>query len=222
MPIHTQTWDVDLGSPDNWANAAQSTSVFRQGGGSLRLNPAAAVAFWLKNLSPAPSQLVYRVWVRFDAKPASSLQNVVVPNGSTTAMGVGWDFTANQFAIYDGNTLVNPGGPTVSLGAWNRIDLRVDASANPCVCDAMIDGTPLTQTTRAVAAGTFPDYRVGSTWEGLSYDLFFDDLSVSTNGADYPITDPDLPAIQSRVPMPMFAVPGEDRIMRMHGRTLGS
>ncbi len=32
----------------------------------------------------------------------------------------------------------------------------------------------------------------------------------------------DLPAIQSRVPMPMMYVPDQDRIMRMHGRTLGS
>ncbi len=31
-----------------------------------------------------------------------------------------------------------------------------------------------------------------------------------------------LPDIQSRVPMPMMRVPDQDRIMRMHGRTLGS
>ncbi len=39
---------------------------------------------------------------------------------------------------------------------------------------------------------------------------------------DNPDTDLTLPDIQSRVPMPMMAVPDQDRIMRMHGRTLGS
>ncbi len=36
------------------------------------------------------------------------------------------------------------------------------------------------------------------------------------------VSDNTLPAIQSRVPMPMMYVPDQDRIMRMHGRTLGS
>ncbi len=44
-------------------------------------------------------------------------------------------------------------------------------------------------------------------------------------GQGYPINleiGATLPAIQSRVPMPMLRVPDQDRIMRMHGRTLGS
>lgn len=50
--------------------------------------------------------------------------------------------------------------------------------------------------------------------------FFFESGTQQDNwsGGDLVAVTPDLPAIQSRQPMPMFTVPDQDRIMRMRGR----
>lgn len=189
--VYSETWDVDDGAPDLQLNSARSTTVARTGAGSIRINPTAAVGYWHKNAAGALTKVVvYRVWARFDTKPAADMLRLLgVFKGGVGEMGVGYKQSSNQFGVFDGSaTIANAGGPTVTTGQWYRLDCRVDATANPWKTDVQIDGTALTQTTQAVASSTFadPTYHLGTDSEALTFDLFFDDLSVSHTAADYP------------------------------------
>ncbi len=196
---YEQTWDVDLGAPDNSANATRVTSPVHAGAGALRLNPTAATAYWLKNAVGTPNVLVYQAWARFDTKPVADLLRVLYGFASGIgSAGLGFNFSANQFAIFNGG--FNPGGPTVSAGVWYKLDARFDARANPWVIDAMVDDVALTQRTHGLAAATFADYRLGTSSESLTYDLIFDDLLVSHNAADYPISFAT-PSLYTPIPM---------------------
>lgn len=188
--VTTLTFDVDMDSPDDFSNAARVTSPTYAGAGALRFNPTAAVAYWQKNIGSSPTVLVYRARVRYDTKPSSN-QTVVLcgfVNG-VAQMGLGFDATNNQFAIFDGGVLVNRGGPTITTSQWYTIDVRINVVANPWVVDARIDGVALTQTTGAFAASTFAHYDLGTIGESLTYTLLFDSVDISHTSGDYPITD---------------------------------
>jgi hypothetical protein len=188
--VYTQTFDVDDGSPEDASNWSRVTSPTFAGAGALRINPTGAVGYWHKNAGATPATFVYRVWLRFDTKPSSNLNRVVnCFAGGVGEMALGFDSTANKFGIFDGGAIVNTGGPSISASQWYRIDLRVNASANPWVVDAQVDSSALTQTTGAYTASTFNRYDLGTDSESLTYDLIFDSLDVSHTGADYPITD---------------------------------
>jgi hypothetical protein len=187
--VYSENWNVDLGAPDNSVAASRVTSPVYEGAGALRINPAASVGYWSKNTPGADSNvIVYLIYVRFDDFPANDLFKVLDTTVNAVAnCGLGYDVSSNQFGTWDGGGTLSTGGPTLVLGTWYRLDLRVNMSANPWVIDAKVNGANLPQETVAAVASTLGEYALGSDSSVDTWDGFFDYFFVSYTSSDYPI-----------------------------------
>jgi hypothetical protein len=180
-------WESGTTGGDGNVNTAVSSERSYQGTYSLRANPSAGVAYWLKNIGGIPKITVSRFWVFF----------ATLPNADTIlfhhddGVGVnGVSFKQSDSKIYAMTQSVSYGatGVTVTTGQWYRIDVKVDASANPRLTDARVDGVALGQASWAVAATTgFTDFRIGTTSQANTWDGYFDSFAISPIASDYPI-----------------------------------
>lgn len=71
-------------------------------------------------------------------------------------------------------------------GAWHRLDIRADVSANPWLIDWQIDGAAQTGFSAANTATTLEWLNLG-TGAAETYTAQFDDLVVSSTSGDYPL-----------------------------------
>ena len=110
-------------------------------------------------------------------------------NSDASALAIA--FKAADSKLYPfyhaGSFVFGSSGVTVTTGVWYSISVRVDVSANPWTVDATIDGTALTQLTRAVAASTVQILQLGNLKVNATYDAYFDDFITSDTAADYPL-----------------------------------
>lgn len=186
---YSQDFEVDDGTPDSFFNEARTTVSPITGVGSLRLNPTAQQAYWIKNSTARPVQ-VMKFKFKFTTFPAIDINlcdNVINGLGD---YGVKWDAASGKLKAwsFDGGTV---GGPVIVAGTTYTVDVRFDGTNAIHTVDAMIDGVALTQATRNGGAGTLANYVLGdSDAAGSTYDVRFDDLFVSHLSADYPISFP--------------------------------
>lgn len=190
--VHLTGWEhqissiAGLGIADQLSNASISTTTFRSGAAALRLHPSASNAFWIRN-TVAPI-LVARAYVNFAVLPAANLLFLfgVFDNAATGYVGIGYNQASAKFATSDGSVLAAAGGPTVTTGAWYRLDFKADITHAPFAdFQAQVDGTALASSGNPTGV-TWDDVRFGGT-PATSYDVFFDDLAVSATSADYPL-----------------------------------
>lgn len=184
--IYSQNWDADDGTPDDASHWSQNTTIKHAGAGSIRLQPAASVAYWNKNAAAGVRTIVMQAYVYFTTRPTVDLQNIFGSLAPTQAdIGLGWRAATNQFACECGDLGAGE-GPTITAGTWHKIDIKL-VSAATYTTDAKVDDVALTQRTFAATAVDLALYNLGSTSENSTADYYFDDLYVSNTAADFPI-----------------------------------
>lgn len=184
-------WESGTLGDDQSSGATVVTSPVFAGADAMRLSFTAAVAYWLKNATSAHAVVVMRCMVRFTALPNADVQILGCHNGSNE-IGVFFEAATGKFRTGIGGSYGAAGGPVLATGTWYRADAKFDASANPWTSDGMVDGTPLTQMSVAVAASVFPDYRLGDPSRTPTATVVFDELFVADAASDYPfgLTEP--------------------------------
>lgn len=176
------------------AGTSVSTSVVRTGLRSIRVNPSAqAGAANLIVSASNPVAMVWRYYLRIASHPdvSSAVGIIQTDSGGNLAYGLGYNASTGLYypCHDDGGTVVfGASGVSLSLDTWHLIDVRVDASANPWTIDVQVNGTPLTQLTRSVAAGNVSlRLRAGNVFRSTTADYYVDDLLVSETSGDYPL-----------------------------------
>ncbi len=180
-------------------NTSISTSTVRSGARSLRVNPTAGngrADFDCRGFLPGTS-ITTAVW-RYAINVASNpLANIVVgvPIVTSTSVMLGLAFKSSDSKWYCGSQPTTGGavtfgatGVTMSAG-WHYIDCKVTVGANPWTVDVAVDGVALTQLTIGVAAQAVTILSSGSVATSATYDLYLDDVVLSTTAGDYPIGD---------------------------------
>lgn len=168
-------------------SASISTTTFKSGLRALRINPTAAA----QGISPtvtSSNHFVARVYIRFASLPTATVELFyAIVNG----VACGAYFNSSDSKIYAGRATGTLGatGVTVTTGVWYRLDVRVNASANPWTIDVQVNGTACGQVTNGVAANGYTQFTLGNSVTSCSADYFFDDLIISQTTGDYPFGD---------------------------------
>ena len=168
------------------------TTTFRTGLRAGRVNVTATTGSFQVNGLAASGTRVVRAYLRFTTLP---LVDDVIILGSTPAAASTpcLAFKASDSKLYAGTVaagLITFGatGVAVTTATWYRVDWRQNATANPWLTDAQIDGTAVGQLSSSIAAdatGTTLD--IGFTGAiAVTGDMYIDDWIVSNTGADYP------------------------------------
>ena len=179
-----------IGVGPHWAAAVAAsldTVTVRSGSRSLRLNPANQTADATSLASISSTILVWRFYIRFASLPISDAMLSSETNGRC-----GVAFKNSDSSIYAGNTDTSPvfgaSGVSITTGIWYRIDVKVNATANPRLTDVMVNGVACGQNSLSVASATIVGVRLGAN-NPETCDIYFDDLILSTTSGDYPIGD---------------------------------
>ena len=153
----------------------------------MRVNPTLATAFWNSVELVAKNVWVLRSYVRFTALPTLTSDVLSMVNAS----GPGAYFNATDSKLYAGyfsvTAQLGATGIAVTTGVWYRVDVRVNASANPWTIDVQVDGEAAGQKTNPVAAALMNTLRLGTAQEAPTADIFYDDIVASNTAADYPL-----------------------------------
>jgi hypothetical protein len=162
-----------------------NTGTVRSGARSLRTNCAAGGSSSASHTIAAGIRtVVLRGYVRFTTLPSNG---TVALFGTANAAFDGAIYNAADGKVYA--TAASGAGVSVTTGQFYRVDVRVDTSANPHLCDVQIDGTPTSQgsfATAAADAGTVALGAFAAVGAG-GFDAHWDDVVVSATLADYPI-----------------------------------
>lgn len=192
--VFTETFDVSIGGDNKTANCTRVTSPVYAGAGAAQFNPVAETSWWEKDVIGGVAQncFVYAFYARYDVLPSADVMICQMDPGGLGDNGIAYDVSSAQFKCADGSPANGtPSGPSITTGVWYRIDIRVDASANPWVLDGKVNGTDLTQNTRGQAAATASKYKLGANAQSDTYTLILDEFNVSHTAADYPLSQFD-------------------------------
>lgn len=118
---------------------------------------------------------------------------------SNTGTGVYLGASNTIVTIADNTTGVN--GVVVVTGIVYTVDVKIDKRNNPWTVDVQVNGIPCGQAVSATAGSTTAEQlRIGTQQgfgSGITIDALFDDVTISTTAADYPIgpgyVDPFVP-----------------------------
>lgn len=107
----------------------------------------------------------------------------------TAATTVGFNVSTGGLAraqVGSGTAVV---GPSITLDAWHRVDIKVIITGTTWTMDWSFDGVAQTQATLAGQAtnDSLQGLRLGSSSTTATYTAYFDDVILSETGADYPI-----------------------------------
>lgn len=188
--VYSQTWDVDLGTPDGSNLATRDTVTKRTGAGALRLNCTADVAYWLKNaVGGAQQVIVMQAYLRFASLPTGSVPELFGTYATGPgALSFGYDQPSGKCYMEISNASnQTPNGPVLAINTWYRFDLKYVGNGGTISVDGMIDGTAITQNTYGSGPYSGGDYRIGEYGVAATYDLYVDDFQVSHVVTDYPI-----------------------------------
>jgi hypothetical protein len=183
---------VGAGAGQHWIGTLVaptiSTTTVRTGLRSVRVNPTAQICAATFALGVTlGTTVVLRAYVNFASLPTSDAPIIYLPGGTTQ---VGVYFKQSDSKLYAGSNNTTPAfgasGVTVTTGVWYRIDLKIDATANPNLIDVQVDGVACGQASVAQGSFTGVNPAFGSTAAQTS-DMFIDDVIISVTGADYPI-----------------------------------
>ena len=170
--------------------ATISTTTFRSGLRALRTNTTLSSCYGAITKGISGTVLVFRAYLYITTAPTVSR---VIQAGQIlgdTVYGLGYNTADSKwYPAYDDNTTVTFGstGVTLATSTWHRIDYRLNVAANPHLLDVTVNGTALTQLSRAVAATTISSVRLGSSSALSSFDVYHDDFKVSVTSGDYPL-----------------------------------
>lgn len=158
----------------------------------LRTNPTAGKGYSFTDLPGVSTVWVGRQYLYIASAPIASGVVTGFTAPAIGTLGLAYKTTDSKwYAAFDDGTTVTYGatGVTLATGAQIRIDIKANVSANPWLIDVSADGVALGQASFVHAAGSLVYYHCGA---GLfravnTFDLFHDDLILSTTAGDYPI-----------------------------------
>lgn len=173
-------------------NATFDTTTFNNGLRAIRVNPAAAEGVAATIAPISGTVAVWRYYINVASAPTANRVEGACAGNAAVARIMGLAFNTADSKWYPGEddgTTVTLGAAGVTLSAgWHYVDVKVNVVANPWTIDVQVDGTPLTQLTRALAADTLLIMDVGNRLNAATTcDIYCDDLIVSLTAADYPI-----------------------------------
>lgn len=166
-----------------------STTTVRSGARSLRANPSAATCSSLASSAQYSSVIaVIRVYVYFTTLPTTnSLWIALAAASGSSKGGVYYKVADGKLYARSQSGVDGATGISVTTGQWYRIDIKVNATTNPNLIDAKVDGVDLGQVSDPVAGSTLTDVSLLASLANLSCDVYVDDLLVSGTSGDYPI-----------------------------------
>jgi hypothetical protein len=175
-------WDSITGTP------TVQSSVKRTGGYALEVSPSAGEERCGRDFSAA-NIAVAAFYVYFNALPsADSELAFFVCTGDTNRGALWFDNASGKFgAQFDGGGTRQTGGDVISTGTWYRIDMRCTYNTNPRTLDWQVNGTAMTQATKAQAGSTNSGWRFGTGTTPQTYQCYYDDAVISVTTGDYPI-----------------------------------
>lgn len=163
-----------------------STTTFRTGLRSRRLNPTASTSFFEIVLT-ASNTRVPRMYVRFATLPSADC--IIVQFGDVGSAGPNIIFDQSESKLYAAvNTTRGASGISIIVDTWYRLDCHffVGTAGND-TCDLQVDGVAAGQASAAGLIGTgFLNMQFGIL-NTCTADMFIDDLIISNTAADYPL-----------------------------------
>lgn len=173
----------------NVANAAAVTTTNpRTGAYALLLTGGATVTnieLTSGGLLAGGTSVVSTFWIMFPTSlPANSPDFCCISTSGNDAF-MFYQSTGTKLGVaWLGESTFD--GPVVVANTWYRIDMRVDASANPHTLTWAVNGVPQTGTTSAAAAGSIASWALGRV-DAVAGTYEFDDVRVGTGSSDYPL-----------------------------------
>ena len=172
--------------------ASISTTVFRSGLRSLRVNPTTGVGgarsvHGGSNQTAANGVGVIRCSVRFDTLPSAS--TILIDSVFTNSCGL-W-FEQSDSKLYARANGVNGAtGYAVTTGVQYLVNMRLteDGSAINVTVDVTIDGTALASPAAGSNGGASSSWQLGVI-NTATADVYFDDVLTSNTSGDYPLGD---------------------------------
>jgi hypothetical protein len=164
------------------------SAVKRNGAYSLKLVKAGTGTSYLA-VNASANVLVARFAVRLASLPGSDQGYFLVRATAGNSLTFKFDSATGKWAVAWGGGSDVVASSTVSAGTWYVIDLKAVLNTNPRIADWQVDGVAQTQATSAETASTVHSVRYGSSTTSDAYTANWDDLALSTTGADYPFGD---------------------------------
>ncbi|MDQ3879892.1 MAG: DNRLRE domain-containing protein [Chloroflexota bacterium] len=158
--------DVVVGT-GNWAGRATSTG-------------AGASAY--RQLAAPEPQLVAKVRFYVVSQGANSATLVKLRTGTgTSVIAIYRSSTGTLNLRNDASAITTSSGTVVTAGAWHTLEFRARVDAAAGQTEVWLDGTRIPQLTLTQSLGTAPFGRVqiGETTTGRTYDIAFDDVTVT-------------------------------------------
>lgn len=179
---------------EHWISTAANsfnTSTVRSGARSFEMSGTASTSIQGTSVAlTASNKWVLRAYIRFATLPDVDFGILGVNTVASTPLA-GAVFKQSDSKIYAGSSASAAFGATgvsVTTGVWYKIDVSIDASANPWLVDVKVDGTACGQYSRAVASASPTLIILGDPGTSATADFFADDLIASNTLANYPIT----------------------------------
>ncbi len=160
-----------------------SGSIKRSGGYSLRCQTAAGAQTYIQ-ITTSLSKTTVGFYIYFTTVPSADCSLFLV-NLSTVYYRIRFHQSNSNLALYDGTTTKDLGA--VTTGVWYRIDMKVDASANPTTAAAKMDGGTEQTFSTSQGASTITYVSMGITTASVNADIYFDDVVVTNDSVDYPL-----------------------------------
>jgi hypothetical protein len=181
---------ADLLTGTAGTEVACATSPVRSGTYSLKIAPTLTTGGrWSKNVAGTPTVLVQRFYLYITTAPSTADWIGTVVGTTAAYCYLYLNPTSGKFELYcSGTPVLVAQGPTYTTGQWYLVDWKVDLSANPWTTYCKIDGGTEFGGTYAAAADTVARMSFGhSATTGPAYEVYFDDLILSSTAGDYPI-----------------------------------
>lgn len=172
-----------------YATASHSTTIARNGGRSLRLNPSnqTSGAFLVSNYNQTVQ--IGRVYIYFASLPTTST-SLIYTNAifGFAALGIGYHQPSGEIRTFTGNlnNLFGASGVAVTTGIWYCVDYRFDNTAGAKTADGRVDGAVLAQKTTTNPT-TFVDTIHLGTFANKTFDIYYDDFFAHPDETLYPL-----------------------------------
>ena len=180
----------------NYAVGATADSATKRTGSySLRLAPSAGVAAYA-GPTIAGTAGVMRFAMRLPSLPGADVAQLAMLYSTTgSALQLGYRASDQKLTLSWAGTDLVASTTTIAAGTWYVIDIRGNVAASPRVGNWAINGVAQPTSSHVEAATTFAVALFGSFNATDVYTAHYDDISVSSTAADYPIGDGRIKAL---------------------------
>jgi hypothetical protein len=139
---------------------------------------------------------VLRFALRFPSLPASDVAQLAVAYAAAgNVLQLGYRASDQKLTLSWGGTGTTASSTAIAAGTWYVIDMKANMGASPRIGDWRVNGVAQATSSDAEAATTASVVLFGSFNTTDVYTANYDDIEVSTTGADYPIGNGEIRAL---------------------------